>query len=261
MVEPSEERCTCSHAMSAHGFRGQPGCTFCSCEQFRRPTVAKQKIELTRLAARAVDLLAHRPEFKGVPHEVLELFAADGHGRMYPPNIEIVKRGSGSHMLCVVISGSVHLEGEPGSKPIEMGPGQVAGDLRAFSGEERWASVVTDESSEVLEVNTTKLRGLFSDYPDLFDRLMQMFSRFTDNPDDLVEATLGMALEQFSAQVAADEKRQRGGLDPEKAQAIIARWRELKQEEQEEDKARAAARAAIESQTRGKSFSRRGGGD
>jgi CRP-like cAMP-binding protein len=251
MAEESDERCVCNHALAAHGFRGQPGCTFCSCEQFRRPNVVRQKVELTRLASRAVDLLSHRPEFKGIPHEALELFAVDGRGRMYPPDTEIVPRGSNSHVLCVVISGSVILQADPGSKPIEMGPGEIAGDLRAFSGEERWASITSAESVEILEVNTTKLRQLFADQPDLFDRMMQLMSRYAESADELVEATLGMALEQFSAGVAAEEKQHRGGLDPAKAQAIIARWREIKDQDHE-DRAQAAARAAIDAHTKGR---------
>lgn len=249
MAEASDERCVCTHAMAAHGFRGQPGCTFCSCEQFRRPTVARQKIELTRLAARAVDVLSHSPEFKGVSREALELFAVDGHGRMYPANTEIIARGSNSHMLCVVISGSVILQAEPGSDPIEMGPGEIAGDLRAFSGEERWASVTSNDAVEILEVNTTKLRELFSDEPELFDRLMQLLSRYGQSADELVEATVSMALEQFAGYVAAQEKQHRGGLDPAKAAAIIARWHQIKDEDQE-DRARQATRNAIDAHTK-----------
>src|SRR5581483_3608106 len=139
------------------------------CEQFRRPVVAKQKIELTRLAARAVDLLVHRPEFKKFPKEALELFAVDGRGRVYPANTEVVDRGSSSHVLCVIVSGRVALEGGPNDKPIELGPGEIAGDLRAFSGEERWATVVTLENTELLEVNTANLKDLFSHYPDMFE--------------------------------------------------------------------------------------------
>ena len=129
------------------------------------------------------------------------------------------------------------------------------GDLRAFSGEDRWATIVAVGNVEALEVNTTKLRPVFADYPDMFMTLARVLARYAGNLADfdatseLVDATLEMALDQYAGtanQAAA------GAIDPKKANEIRARWRELK-EEDKEDRAREALRNAIQSQTnRGK---------
>ncbi|MBV9119802.1 MAG: Crp/Fnr family transcriptional regulator [Chloroflexi bacterium] len=253
------ERCRCGHAAGAHGLRGDPGCTFCSCEHFQRPHVVKQEIPLSRYAARAVDLLTKNPDFKALPKDALALFCAEGHARVFAPDTYLVKRGTLTHVLYVILAGTIEIELPPGEpeagarhKPIQLEAGSIAGDLRAFTNEERWASLLALDSAEVLEINTAKLKSVFGHFPDLFMALAQVLSRYTDSTVEfdvtaaLVETTFAVVSEQYVGTGAGAARK--GGVDPDKAMAIAARWRELK-EQDKADRAREVMNDAIKGQT------------
>ena len=253
------ERCKCGHTAGAHGLRGDPGCTFCDCRHYERPVVAKAQIELGRYAKQALELLAKNPDFKGTPRDALAMMLADGHGRMYAAGMPLVQRGSTTHLLHVVLAGEVEVDPPPSDNgpatPIRAGEGVLVGDLRAFSGEERWSTIVALDNVEALEVNTTKLKPVFAEYPDLFMTLARVLARYAGNLADfdatseLVDATLEMALDQYEDTVTHAAS---AGIDPKKAMEIRQRWRELKDQDKE-DRAREALRNAISAQTsRGK---------
>jgi hypothetical protein len=218
--------------------------------------VAKAKIELGRYAKRALELLVKQPDFKSTPREALAMMLVDGRGRMYGPGIPLVQRGSTTHLLHVILAGDVEVESPPGPRgePVQIvraGEGQLVGDLRAFSGEDRWATIITVDSVEVLEINTVKLKPVFAEYPDLFMTLARLLARYAGNLADfdatseLVDATLEMALDQYEDTVS---RTATGGIDPQKAMEIRQRWQELK-ELDKEDRAREALRNAISAQT------------
>ena len=248
----ADVRCQCSHSSSAHGLRGYAGCSFCSCERFERPVVQRPKVHLTSYAQRALELMVKNPAFKGTPREALELFLAEGHGRIFQRGEMLIHRGDASRVLHVIIDGQVTLEsgqpaeGEQRPQAVHLGPSEIAADLRAFSGEPRWASVTASETVDALAVDTSKLKPVFAEFPDLFMTLAKTLALHTDSLDELVEATLSTALDQYSASVS---RGRRDGLDPQKAQEIRERWRELKEMDSAEDRARAALRNAINQQT------------
>ena len=250
----TSERCTCGHAAGVHGIKGDPGCTFCSCRRFERPVVQRPKVELTRFGAKALDFLSKDSRFKEVDKYGLSLILADGHGRVYPAGSTLVRRGAVTHDLHVVISGEVSLETAnseaEGRKPLVVGEGSLVGDLRAFSGDERSTTILALEDVEALEINTSKLKSVFEEYPDIFPVLAQVLGSYLaalGDTAELAEATTDIALNQYGS---ADAEAKRDGVDPNKLNDIRARLREMQEAEREEDRARRVAREAIANQTR-----------
>ena len=245
-----DSRCVCKHSMAAHGLHGDPGCSFCSCRQFRRPALDETQIDLTRYASKALDLLAKSPQFKQTPKEALIGLVQDGHGRVYGEGAYLIRRNENSPMLHIILDGFVSLEAQPETateKAVseELGPGAIAGDLRAFSDQPRWADVNAENNVETLEIDASKLRSVFAQYPDLLMTLAQALAPYSASTEELVSATLDMAVEQFSAG-AGDTERE--GLDPAKAAEIRTRWQQLKEKDLADQQAREAARAAIDRQ-------------
>lgn len=243
----AEVRCTCTHSMNAHGVNGDAGCTFCSCPRFTRPAV-KNDVELGKYAASAFDLISGSTALKAVPKEALVAFVKDGHGRLYANGSYLAKRGERSHALHVVLSGNVMVEPKEGGKGHQLGSGEVAGDLRAFTEEPRWANVYALDSVTALEVDASTLRPTFSAHPEFFNALVNSLAKYSENTDEVINATVQAALEQ-QTQEQAEHRRE--GLDPDKALEIAARWRKLKEEQRAaDDRAREAARKAVDSQTK-----------
>lgn len=243
----AEARCTCTHSINAHGINGDAGCTFCSCPRFSRPNVPTHDAELGKYPASAYELISGSPLLKSVPKEAMVAFVKDGHGRLYANGSFLAKRGERSHALHVVLSGNVMVEPKEGGKGHQLSVGEVAGDLRAFTDEPRWADVYALDSVTALEVDVSTLKPTFSAHPEFFNVLVQSLAKFSENTDEVINATVQAALEQQTNE-RAELKRE--GLDPKKAMEIAARWRKLKEEQRAaDDRAREAARKAVDSQT------------
>ena len=93
-----------------------------------------------------------------------------------------------------------------------------------------------------------EMAQLFAEYPDLFMTLTTLLAKYSENAEEVVNATVMAALEQHSIEVA---ESRREGLDPDKAMEIAARWRKIKEEDKAADRAKEAARAAIDQQLKG----------
>jgi CRP-like cAMP-binding protein len=250
-VDPvaADTKCVCSHSLNAHGLRGDPGCSFCSCRRFERPAVAKEDVQLGKYATMAFELLSKDPAFKDIPREGLTTFVQDGRGRMFAPGAPLLSRGDKSHILHIVLSGNVTVQAKDGVSGQQVGAGGIAGDLRAFTDEPRWASVYAADNALALEVDVSKLRPLFAEYPDLFMDLVRLLGKYSESVEEVANATVMAALEQ---QLVETAEQHHEGLDPDKALEIAARWRKIKEEERDANRAREAAKAAIEAQLRGR---------
>src|SRR6478609_7960926 len=101
----TDTRCVCTHSIAVHGIKNDPGCSFCSCRRFERPSVAKNDIELSKYSSSAFEMLSQTAELKPIPKEALVSFVKDGHGRMFAPGAYLVRRGDKSHALHVVLNG------------------------------------------------------------------------------------------------------------------------------------------------------------
>jgi CRP-like cAMP-binding protein len=243
----AETRCTCSHSINAHGLNADAGCAFCQCRRFTRPEVAKEEVQLSKYANSAFELISKAPTLKDIHKDALVAFVKDGHGRMYADGNYLAHRGERSHALHVVLSGNVMVEPKEGDgKGHELGAGSIAGDLRAFTEEPRWASIYALESVMALEVDASTLKPTFSEHPEFFMALVQTLAKFSENTDEVISATVQAALEQ---QTVDQAEQHREGLDPGKAMEIAARWRKLKDEDKATaDRAREAQRKALDGQ-------------
>ncbi|HVA25147.1 MAG TPA: cyclic nucleotide-binding domain-containing protein [Chloroflexota bacterium] len=202
---------------------------------------------MSKYANSAFELISKSTALKSIQKDALVAFVKDGHGRMYSDGNYLAHRGERSHALHVVLSGSVMVEAkESEGKGHEMGAGEVAGDLRAFTEEPRWADIYAIDSVMALEVDASTLRPTFAEHPEFFMALVQSLSKFSENTDDIISATVQAALEQQSVDQA---EHHREGLDPAKALEIAARWQKLKEEARAaDDRAREAARKAVDGQ-------------
>ena len=155
-----DTKCVCSHSFSAHGLRDDPGCSFCGCRRFERPASGKEEVRLSKYAAQGFELLSKHAELKALPKDAIATFVKDGHARMFAPGAYLVHRGDKSHAVHLVLSGSVTVQAGDTGGGQEASAGQLAGDLRAFTEEPRWASVYAADSVLALEIDTAKLRGV-----------------------------------------------------------------------------------------------------
>ncbi len=248
MIDVDEARCVCRHGADVHGRNNWPGCLLCSCFKFRPPSVARNEepVTLSKYSTSAIELLETGQALQGVGHDAMMAFVKDGRGRVYPPKAQLVGRGDLSYALHVVLSGSLFIEKEL-AKGCELGPGDVAGDLRAFTGYPRWATIVTLNSAATLEVNTQHLRGAFAEYPDLFRCVVRRVMPFSEHPEEIVKSAVWAAAHRQPAGPAAPVEKK----DPaaEKGAAIAARWQVLKEEQEALERAQRVAREAIKSQT------------
>ena len=242
-----DQRCVCTHSIAVHGLHGDPGCSFCNCAHFARPEAPKAEIQLGKYPSEAMQALTQSGTFQNVPKEALMELVKDGHGRMYAPGAYLVRRGDHDQHLHVILQGSVIIESEEGAGQHEAGAGAVAGDIRAFTEDVRYSSIYANDNVLALEVDAGKLRETFHDHPELFMALVQVLGKYSDNTEDVIQATIQAALQQHEADQA---EKQRDGLDPKKAMEIAARWRQIKEDDRAAaDRAREAAQRAINSQT------------
>lgn len=250
--EAAETHCVCRHSIEAHNIRNWTGCSFCNCTQFQRPTFAMvdEPVALSKFSSSALDVLQQGSGLNGLDTNAMVAFVKDGKGRMFAPQSRIVGRGDKSHALHVVLSGSVLVEKELSSQGRELGPGGVAGDLRAFTGDPRWASITALQSAATLEVDTTNLSGAVAKYPGLLQGLVRSLMPFSEHPEEIMKSPLWAARRQPAAQAAAV-----AGEDPDAAKraAIAARWAMLKAQQRAAEeatrRAQQVARDAIKSQT------------
>jgi len=266
----TEEKCRCSHSFAAHGVGGRAGCTFCSCERFSRPPLVNAPVfQLSKQATEAVDMLCKSGDFQGVARDTVRSFVRVGKRRMFLPGTVLVRQNRPSSKLFVVLHGTVTVERVKTSRTVdegladqevelvgELGTGSLVGDLSALSGTPRSTSVIANQEVEAFEIDTAALKETFAEHPELFLALTRIMSRDVDTTDELVEQTLQVALYACYTEEGA------AAPDPEKvrkAMEIRARWREIREKESADDRARAALRAALDEQmdTRGGHLRRR----
>ncbi len=207
-------------------------------------------VTLGTFSASALEALQQSSGLQGVPGDAMVAFVKDGRGRMFAPQARLVERGEKSSALHVILKGSVFIEKERANSGRELSVGDVAGDLRAFNGEPRWATITALESASTLEVDTANLSSAFTQYPDLFKSVVRSVMPFSEKPEEIMKSPLWAARRQTAGQAEAQKQE---GMDAEKRLAIAARWEMLKREQRaKEEAARRAqevARQAIKSQT------------
>jgi CRP-like cAMP-binding protein len=255
-LDATDTLCVCQHSAGVHNVKGRAGCIFCSCQEFQAPvfTMTRSDVKLSSYSSSALDVLRLPASgLRTIEPDALVEFVKDGKGRMYSSDTRILTRGEKSQTLHVVLSGSLFVEKEKANSGREVGPGEVAGDLRAFTGDPRWASITTLGSASTLEIDTTNLGSAFGQYPDLFKTLVKSLMPTSERPEEIMKSPLWAARRQ-PAQAAATAAA--AGDDPEAAKkaAILARWELMKRErllaEEAARRAQRVARDAIKTQTK-----------
>ena len=250
-----ETRCVCQHAIEAHRKGRFPGCLLCNCPGFKSPTftLSEAPVTLSKYSMSAIELLGKKSALQGVGPDAVEAFVKDGKGRVYPAKSLIVSRGDLSYAFHVVLSGDLFIEKER-VKGRQLGPGDVAGDLRAFTGAPRWASIATLTVASTLEVDANHLRGTFVQYPDLFRSVVRLVMPFSEHPEEIMRSPVWLA-QRHQPEGGPTRPSSKPSPADEKAAAIAARWQEMKHEQEALDAARRAQRAAhdsMKSRTKGR---------
>jgi len=110
---------------------------------------------------RLIDVL---PELKALAMERRNEFLDGATVATAPPGFVIVRAGDASDAAFFVMGGKVvagiPAEGEEFRSLSSMGPGDFFGEIAALTGSPRTASVVADESSDLLEIPAATLKGL-----------------------------------------------------------------------------------------------------
>jgi CRP-like cAMP-binding protein len=110
---------------------------------------------------RLIDVL---PELKGMAMGRRNDFLEGATVATAPPGTVIVRAGDASDAAFFVMGGRVvagiPAEGEEFRSLSSMGPGDLFGEIAALTGSPRTANVVADESSDLLEVPASTLKGL-----------------------------------------------------------------------------------------------------
>jgi len=195
--------CVCRHSLTAHNVGPEKSCSFCSCAKFRDPADAPATPQpLSEQAEKALDILSKNPAFKHVPAQHLEDLAKLGQRRLYLDGYMLMEQGEPSSSLHVLVKGTVKIEREvPGKAPIllaELGPGDVVGEMGVLNNEPRSATVTALEDLETLELNSAALKELFKNDHDVLLAMMQVVNERMQTTDDLVEASLRVALAQLA---------------------------------------------------------------
>jgi CRP-like cAMP-binding protein len=201
MVVSDAHVCACSHSINAHALSRAAGCAFCGCRGFTEPEQrASAGVALGSYAAAAFELLSKGAALGHLADEALVALVKDGRGRMFGDGHMLVRSGERSPLLHVVLDGRLLIEGADHTHTVS--PGEPAGDLGAFVGEPRLASVSGHGAGLALEMDLVRLQPTFAAHPDLFESLLHLLARFSGTTDDLVRTMVNAAFAQQAAVTA-----------------------------------------------------------
>jgi MFS family permease len=156
--------------------------------------------------AEANRFIASRPELTGMSAQEQERFRAQVLVAEAPPGRTIVYRGEFSDAAFFILSGSV---GVGRLKPEEyeilgyLKPGELFGEIAAMTGEQRTATVITEEPSEFLVIPSKVLRELAQRHAELGKALFITIAAHLSR----TEMPVGPSLDQESLrELRTDEK-------------------------------------------------------
>ena len=154
-------------------------------------------VALGSYAATAFDLLSKGAALGHLAEEALVALVKDGKGRLFGDGHVLVRFGERSPLLHLVLDGRLLIEGRDRTHTVS--PGDAAGDLGAFVGEPRLASVSGHGSGLALEMDLIRLQPTFATHPDLFESLLRLLARFSGTTDDLVRTMVNAAFAHQAA--------------------------------------------------------------
>jgi small-conductance mechanosensitive channel/CRP-like cAMP-binding protein len=119
------------------------------------------------------------PIFTPLSDTETERLAAAAKSRIYAPGERIVRMGQEGHSMFVIVRGLVHIEILEGTKKKivnTLGENEFFGEMSLLTGEQRTATVVADEETEVLAIDKKALKPILEKNP----KLVEMISEIID---------------------------------------------------------------------------------
>lgn len=120
------------------------------------------------------DRISNVPIFAPLSDEETTKLAKASKIRVFAPNEAIVRKGQQGDSMFVVHRGSVKIQITENGFPKTINTlyeGDIFGEMGLFTGEPRSADVVSNQETEVLEINNTAIKPLFEDNPGLVEVL------------------------------------------------------------------------------------------
>lgn len=119
------------------------------------------------------------PIFSPLAEKEIERLALEAKTRIYAPGEPIVRAGKEGQSMFVIVRGKVHVEiTENGEQKIvnSLGENDFFGEMSLLTGEQRTATVIADEETEVLRIEKKALKPILEDNP----LLVEMISDIID---------------------------------------------------------------------------------
>ncbi len=197
--------CVCHHSYSAHVAGTKEGCSFCNCVEFvdasARGDAAPTTKKLSEQAQRALDVLAENTAFSHVSRDRLVEIAEDGKRHLYLTGQVVMRQGSESDSLHIVVKGKVEVERDVAGKTIhlaELRQGDIVGEMGVLNGDARTATVKALEDLETLEIGAAHLKKVFQQDPEVLLAVMKVINERLRSTEELVETSVRVALAQLS---------------------------------------------------------------
>lgn len=160
--------CVCRHSLAAHRAGGAGGCTFCSCAGYQAavdPLAGLASEEQADEVTAALHLLAGNPAFRNVSPEHLLDISRRGHKRRFLAGTVIMEQGAPSDRVEFLLKGVVKIErevhGHEHQLIVELGPGEIVGEMGILHGAPRTATVTALDDLETLELSADEIRDVF----------------------------------------------------------------------------------------------------
>ncbi|MGZ5443446.1 MAG: cyclic nucleotide-binding domain-containing protein [Thermoanaerobaculia bacterium] len=126
--------------------------------------------------AAVLDALDATPLFVSLPAEIKEVMAADAEIEFWDAGEEVVRQDSPADACFIVRRGGlgVHVSnGSSTTRVATLAKGDLFGEMSLLTGEARWATVRTDEDSELVRIRPSALTTALKRSPELVQLLAE----------------------------------------------------------------------------------------
>ena len=122
------------------------------------------------------DILINNKLFEGIDPRVLASLAMHSRRVGFVPGEVVIREGDHGDSLFLVVSGRLKVQiSRPGREPAvvaEVGAGEVIGEIAVLIGEDRAASVIAEDHSQLLELPRNAFEKTLTDHPSEVARVL-----------------------------------------------------------------------------------------
>lgn len=125
-----------------------------------------------------LDTLQHSRLFQNVPHALASSVLVTSSSRSLARGETLLHAGQTNDVLYVVLSGrlAVLLGGSPGPRHVQIGPGDVVGELSVIDGNPVSADVIAEDASTVIAIEGDELWSVLDASPEMARNLLFILS-------------------------------------------------------------------------------------